>query len=347
MGHRPTTSKPGRSRSRLRAALLLAVVVALALLALVVVAEPGRVGILLGLPGLPGRTAGPSEPGWVLGAPAPIALTEVAAAAHDGRIWVVGGMDADGRAVDRVLVYDPATDVWADGPPLPEAVHHAALVSDGDFLFLIGGYVGGGSGAPTDAVWRLEFDGSWAPDRPLPEARAAGAAAWTGRGQIMYGGGVGPAGVSAQVFVQEDHGWRVLTALSAPREHLAATSLGAGSVTFLGGRVGGLGGNLGTVDLVSAEGVVGRTEDLTTMRGGIAAFSTTDLGDCVVGGEGPQGTFGVVECIGAIHRTTLPGLTVPRHGLGAVIVDGRAYALLGGRQPGLTVSDVVEVLDLR
>ena len=148
----------------------------------------------------------------------------------------------------------------------------------------------------------------------------------------MYGGGVGPAGVSADVFVQEDHGWRVLTALSRPREHLAATSLGAASVTFQVDR---------------AEGVVGRTEDLTTARGGIAAFSTTPLGDCVVGGEGPDGTFGVVECVGAIHRTTLPGLTVPRHGLGAVVVDGRAYALLGGRQPGLTVSDVVEVLDLR
>jgi hypothetical protein len=33
--------------------------------------------------------------------------------------------------------------------------------------------------------------------------------------------------------------------------------------------------------------------------------------------------------------------------LGAVVVDGRAYVLLGGSQPGLTVSDVIEVLDLR
>jgi hypothetical protein len=132
-----------------------------------------------------------------------------------------------------------------------------------------------------------------------------------------------------------------------PREHLAATSVGAGSVTFLGGRVGGLDGNLGTVDVVSSEGVVGRTEDLAQARGGIAAFSTAELGDCVLGGEGPQGTFGEVECLGAIERMTLPGLAVPRHGLGAVVVDGRAYALLGGRQPGLTVSDVVEVLDLR
>lgn len=336
--------RPARSPSRLRTALLLAVVAALGLLALVIVGDPRRVGVF---PDQPGRTAAPGESGWVRAAAAPIALTEVAAAAHGGRIWVAGGLDGQGRAVARVLVYDPATDAWSEGPALPEPVHHAALVSDGDSLLLIGGYAGDGFGRPTDAVWRLEGDGPWLPDRPLPEPRAAGAAAWNGRGRVMYGGGVGPGGVTADVFVQEDHGWRFLASLSRPREHLAASSSGAGSVTFLGGREGGLDGNLGTVDLVSAEGVVGRTEDLPTARGGIAAFSAGALGDCVVGGEGPNGTFGAVECIGINAVSTLPGLTVPRHGLGAAILDGRAYTLLGGPQPGLTVSDVVEVLDLR
>ena len=329
-------------RSRLRALLLLGVVVALGVLVAAVVLDPRRIGID---PGMPGRSAAPDEAGWVLAASAPIALTEVAAAAFEGRIWVVGGMDAEGRAVDRVLTYDPATDSWSDGPPLPVAVHHAALVADDEGLLLIGGY-SGATGRPTDAVWRLGRDG-WLPVAPLPEPRAAGAAAWDGRGQVQYGGGVGPGGVSASVFTTDGGVWRSLASLTSPREHLAATSLGDGSVTFLGGRVGGLEGNLGTVDFVSADGVVGQTEDLTTARGGIAAFSAVPFGDCVIGGEGPAGTFGAVECVGAIERTTLPGLTVPRHGLGAVVVDGRAYALLGGRRPGLTVSDVVEVLDLR
>ena len=162
----------------------------------------------------------------------------------------------------------------------------------------------------------------------------------------MYGGGVGPAGVSSDVFVREAGAWRLLASLSGPREHLAATSAGSGSVTFLGGR-DGVTGNLATVDLVSAEGVLGRTADLPTARGGIAAFTAGPLGDCVVGGEGPAGTFGAVECVGATTTSTFPGLTVPRHGLGAAFLDGRAYVLLGGPQPGLTVSDVVEVLDLR
>ncbi|HUP54923.1 MAG TPA: hypothetical protein VM408_05405 [Methylomirabilota bacterium] len=331
-------------RTRLRLTLLLAVVVALGVLAAVVVTDPRRVGVF---PDQPGRSARPGEAGWVRGAGAPVSLTEVAAAAHRGRVWVAGGMDIDGHGVDVVLIYDPRADAWSEGPRLPERVHHAALVSDGDALFLVGGYLTDDFTEPTDAVWRLDGDGTgdWSPDRRLPEPRGAGAAAWNGRGRIMYGGGVGPAGVSDAVFVREDDGWRLLASLSRPREHLAASSLGAGSVSFLGGRDST--GNLGTIDLVSDEGVVGRAEDLPTPRGGIAAFNGGELGDCVVGGEGPDGTFGAVECVGGFETTTLPGLSVARHGLGAVSIDGRAYVLLGGQRPGLAVSDVVEVLDLR
>ena len=331
--------------SKLRLALLLAVVAAVGFLAIVIVTDPRRIGIFMTEPG---RTASPGEAGWRYAGPAPIALTEVAAAAHDGRIWVAGGLDDAGRAVDHLQVFDPVGDAWGEGPRLPEPVHHSSLVTDGDTLFLIGGFTGDGFGNPTDAVWRLDdtYTGAWAPAEALPEARGAGAAAWNGRGGILYGGGVGPAGVSADVFIREDGAWRRLASLSQAREHLAATSVGSGSVAFLGGRIGGLDGNLGTVDLVSAEGVVGRAQDLPTPRGGIAAFSAGALGDCVVGGEGPDGTFGAVECVGAFEVTTLPGLDLPRHGLGAVFWEGRAYALLGGAQPGLTVSGTVEVLDL-
>jgi hypothetical protein len=339
-----SVNRPVRRMSRLRMLLLVAVVAALVFLAAVIALDPRRIGVF---PDQPGRSASPGETGWSRGAAAPMALTEVAATAHRGRIWVAGGMDIGGHGVDFAFLYDPAADTWSEGPRLPESVHHAALVSDGDAIFLIGGYVSDDFSQPTDAVWRLDGDGSgdWTPDRPLPGPRGAGAAAWNGKGGIMYGGGVGPGGISDAVFVREDQGWRQLAALSRPREHLAASSLGAGAVSFLGGRDAS--GNLGTVDVVSEEGVVGSADDLPTPRGGIAAFNAGELGDCVVGGEGPNGTFGAVECVGAFETTTLPGLTVPRHGLGAVVMEGRAYVLLGGRQPGLTVSDVVEVLDLR
>ena len=85
---------------------------------------------------------------------------------------------------------------------------------------------------------------------------------------------------------------------------------------------------------------------MPTKRGGVAAFPWPALGDCLVGGEGPNGTFGDVECVDAELVRTLPGLGVPRHGLGAAVIDGTAYVVLGGPQPGLTASDVVEALKL-
>jgi hypothetical protein len=292
------------------------------------------------------QTREPGDASWTAGPSAPMALTEVAATTHAGRIWVAGGLDAGGVASDRVFVFDPATNTWQDGPRLPEAIHHAASVSDGESLWLVGGYAGNGFDAPTAAVRRL-VDGAreWVDHAPLPEPRAAGAAAWDGSA-IVYGGGVEPGSVASEVFAQRDDGWDTIGRLPNPREHLAAASDGAGRTLFLGGRVGGLDGNLATVDLVEG-GSVRTIGDLPTARGGVAAFWWPSLGACLVGGESPGGTNPQVECIAPDGRQTrLDDLAFPRHGLGAVVLDGSAWTLLGGPEPGLFVSDVVEVLTL-
>ena len=55
------------------------------------------------------------------------------------------------------------------------------------------------------------------------------------------------------------------------------------------------------------------------------------------------GALPMVECVDADGRTTaLPPMTQPRHGHGAGVVGGRAYALLGGEIPGLNATDSVE-----
>jgi len=296
------------------------------------------------------RTAPPASDmdGWTAGPSALEALTEVAVAVHDGRIWVAGGLDAGGRAVATVQVLDPATGVWELGPELPEPIHHATLASDGERVLLIGGY--GSDGAARATVHALEavapLDGAWIEHVGLPAPRAAGAAAWDGAGRIVYAGGVGPDGVSGDVLVLVDRGWRELGALSEPREHLAATSDDAGTTYVMGGRRGGLDGNLAVVDVVAGDGVR-RLGEVPTRRGGVAAFWWPALGACLVGGESPGGTNPQVECIDAGGRVTgLPDLARSRHGLGAVVVDGTAYVLLGGEQPGLFVSDAVELLKL-
>lgn len=288
---------------------------------------------------------GPAD-AWSVLVEAPLALSEVAAAPLGGQVWTAGGFTADGQATSRVQVLDPTFESWSDGPDLPEAVHHAALVSTGQALYLVGGYAGSGFDAPTAAVRRLDLEvGTWEEGPPLPAPRAAGAAAWDGQ-RIVYGGGVGPEGLAGEVFALDGDEWVALGALSQPREHLAAAGDGQGRTWFLAGRTGGLDTNLGTVDLVEGATVT-MIGAVPTPRGGVAGFWSAGTGACVVGGEDPDRAYDEVECIdeeGAVQ--TLPSLEAPRHGLGAVVVDGIAYAVLGGPEPGLTVSAVAEALRL-
>ena len=294
-------------------------------------------------------SADPSGSGWQPGPEAPVSLIEGATAVHDGRIWIAGGLTAGGEAVDSVVVLDPATGEWTEGPALPEQVHHSALVSDGEDLWLLGGYVGASFDAPTDAVRRLpggDPAGTWQSAPALPERRAAGAAVWDGT-RIVYGGGVGPGVISDLVFaLGADGAFGAVARLSRSREHLAAASDGEGRTFFLGGRQGGLTSNLSRVDVVAGDTseVVG---EMPSSRGGVAAFWWPALGACMLGGEAPDRAYRDVECITPDGATsTQPGMLVPRHGFGAGVVDGTAYAVLGGPDPGLTVSSTTETLAL-
>lgn len=287
------------------------------------------------------------ERGWRTGTAAPLALTEVAAAPFAGAAWTAGGLDADGRAVSAVQIYDPTFDVWTEGPGLPEAVHHSALVSAGDRLYLLGGFTGPTLDVPTGEVAVLDAaTGRWEPAPSLPQARAAGAAAWDGE-RVVYAGGVGPHGPVDDVWALGAQGWSRIGELSQPREHLAAASDVAGTVWFLGGRTGTLESNVAVVDLVRGQKVTG-IGALPTARGGLTAFfGGPDLGACAAGGEGPDGTFAAVECIDADGTVdVLPDLAVARHGAGAAVVEGSSLIMLGGPEPGLTTSAVVELLRL-
>lgn len=285
--------------------------------------------------------------GWRVRAAAPTSRTEVAAGTLAGRIWVVGGLAESGAPQSEAAVYDPAADRWTAGSPLPEPIHHAAAAGDGTRLWVAGGFTGtGGSQRPTAAVRMIDSaTGRWTDGPALPSPRAAGALAWDGR-RLLFAGGVGPDGLAADVFALVDNQWRKLGELSPGREHLAAASDGNGTTWFLGGRLAGLDTNRADVDIVIGDRVA-HLGAVPTARGGVAGFAAPGFGGCVAGGEQPTGTFTNVECITANGATaTLPPLRVSRHGLGAAVVNGTAYVLLGGPKPGLTVSDTTESLHL-
>jgi hypothetical protein len=301
--------------------------------------------------GCDGGTRTEDDPGaslaWETLAPMSVPRTEVAAAAAGGTIVVAGGFDSSGATVDTVELYDVEADEWSEGPPLPAAVDHAMAASDGETVYVFGGYDADRN--PTAGAFAFH-DGGWIVlDDPMPETRAAGGAAYSDR-LIYVAGGIGPDGLADRTMVLNlDSGrWTVGGGLIVPREHLAVTALD-GVVYAVGGRIGGMDGNLNAVErLVPTNGRWEVAADLPTARGGLGAAAGAGL-VIAAGGEEEPGTFAEVEAYDPTGRSwsALPDLPTPRHGLGVVVADAILFVIAGGPEPGLSVSGVVDALDLR
>lgn len=55
---------------------------------------------------------------WEAIADAPFERRALSAAVHNGKIYVIGGMQKKGGPTNRVGIYDPATNEWSEGPAL-------------------------------------------------------------------------------------------------------------------------------------------------------------------------------------------------------------------------------------
>ena len=144
---------------------------------------PGSYSYTLVAVGEDGQQSAESE-AWIATVPAPppapLAWTSVpdgfqepisnaGVAAHNGELWVVGGVSGSGSKRTSVRVFNPQTG-WGNGPELPIGVSHAPLVSTGEKLYLLGGLITGTTSVNT--VYSLDPadpNGTWVKDTPLPE----------------------------------------------------------------------------------------------------------------------------------------------------------------------------------
>ncbi len=111
------------------------------------------------------------------------------AAVIDGKVYVAGGRSPGIRATDQTSletleVYDPATNTWAAGTPLPTARASLAVVALGGRLYSMGGEAA--RGVVSDAVERYD-----------PATRA-----WTALPAMPYRShGLGAAAVGDSIYV--------------------------------------------------------------------------------------------------------------------------------------------------
>jgi len=303
----------------------------------------------------------------------PTPRTEVAVAALDGLIYVIGGLEGDGSSSAKVEVYDPATDTWSEAAPLPEPRHHAAATGFNGpgtpQVWVIGGFEASGDASAETFLYDPSTK-AWTAGEPLAEARGATAVAVVNAQiSVMYvvgGARTGTGGTQENVGTTESYvlerGWDRDPDLPTPRDHLAAVGIPV-RVYAIGGRLGGdYGQNVNTTQVYEGTSVSDGTwrdlRPMPTARSGIAAVSfpgTWDgCQDCephpfgnmiyVFGGEGPQGTFRENEMYdaGTDTWTTMAPMPTARHGLGAAVVGDTIYVIGGGPEPGLSVTGANE-----
>ena len=292
-----------------------------------------------------GGVGSAAQPAWRLARPVPVPRTEVAAAPLGTEIAVVGGFLRTGANTGRADAYSPVRNRWRRLPDLPVTVDHAMAAGTAGRLYVVGGY-GPGSVARNTAF--AFHHGHWTRLPSMPAPRAAGGAAIVGGKLYVVGGVEAPGRLAGDAFAFDFDTARWTTFRGPrPREHLGAAALG-GLVYVVAGRTGGLDTNQDVVEAFDPRSARWRAiPRVPGKRGGTAAAAVAGR-LLSVGGEAPGGTIRTVYAYSPSTRrwTQLPGMRTSRHGLGLVGWRGRAYALAGGPQPGLTVSSANEVLRL-
>ncbi|HSD26463.1 MAG TPA: kelch repeat-containing protein [Vicinamibacteria bacterium] len=293
----------------------------------------------------PRPSSSPTGDVWV---PLPSLLEarqEVGVALLGGRVYVLGGYRADASTAATVEVFDPTAGRWSLAAPMPRGVNHPMVATLGTRLYVFGGDDGLGPIGATQ-----EYDpatNSWQLRAPMPTARSAGLAAAIGSRIYVVGGAPDTAGRVLEAYEPEGDRWIPSTPMPTPRNHLAGGVIG-GRLHVVGGRPPA---TLSVHEVFDpANGSWTTAAPLPTGRSGHGAAVVRD---ClyVFGGEGnPAGSTGVFDQNEVYNSrlnswAALAPMPTPRHGIGAVAIEGRIYVPGGATRQGLGAVAAVEAYE--
>ncbi|GEM_PF-1880326 len=296
--------------------------------------------------GCPACTA--SAP-WACAPCLPVPLQEISATTLEGAVVIAGGFESPASIVTTVRRFDGAS--WSTLPDLPAPRHHLALVGlDGD-LYAIGG-METLSFEPRAEGWVLRSGAdAWATIAPLPEARAAGAAAALG-GEVIFAAGQGPGATTSEQLASaapvfrydpaEDR-WSTGSPIPTPREHVAYFAH-AGELWVLAGRSIALTPTLATVEIYDPASDTWRDgPDSPTPHGGAAATVLDGVAYLGGGEERDQAlrTFEALDLASGEWRTLAP-IPTPRHGHAMAALAGRVLVIGGANRPVFAAVPTVE-----
>lgn len=302
---------------------------------------------------------------WHTAEVVPINVQEIYPAVHEGRLYVAGGIAAKLGVpyfTDACFSYDPVEDSWRDEADLPKNLHHAALVSTGERLFLFGGFNGSYSRIwhMQDTVYELK-NGSWQELTTMPKRQAEGVLSTAPDGSVHLVTGQSPKGASnedrddhAEIhdhfrWLPEENRWQTLTPIPTARNSATGGWVGD-QLIVCGGRT--TKGNLDATEIYDLKTNTWRTAASLPLPQAGTASVVVDDGLIVFGGEMFTPESKVFETVWrySLSRdswTALPNMITPRHGIGAGRFDDKVFVIGGATKPsGNGTSNVNEYLSI-
>jgi glucose/arabinose dehydrogenase/N-acetylneuraminic acid mutarotase len=189
----------------------------------------------------------PATGQWTPRAPMPTARGGAAAQVIGGKIYVVGGMNANGASVETVEIYDPVTNTWTAGPSMSTRRDNPGAAAVDGLLYVFGGRTRNADGTTVNgtltSVEMLDTaTGQWTPRAPMPTGRRTMVVGrLNGRVQLM-GGEVRADGGS--FFQNEEYNpatdtWRTLKPMLTGRHGAAGGTVDGVVYAVGGGSTGG------------------------------------------------------------------------------------------------------------
>ncbi|NOJ30328.1 MAG: galactose oxidase [Nitrososphaeraceae archaeon] len=294
---------------------------------------------------------------WSNATAMPTPRTEVTSAIIEEDIYVIGGFDKSGRVLNIVEVYNIKNDSWRTVAPLPQPLHHTAASSFGGKIYVIGGY-SDNNWAPSDKLFIYDQNNdTWTEGQSMPTPR--GALTSVIIDEIIYAiGGEGENGILSinEAYNLKTNDWISKSSMPTARHHTASAVVD-GNAYVIGGRIHGISPitNVNVNEMYDPKLDKWITlESMPSKRSGIsaaaAAATNNNTAIFVFGGEDITKTYNNNEKydVKSNKWESLEPMPTARHGLTSVSVnDDKIYVIGGGPKPGLSVSGVNEIFNIR
>lgn len=288
----------------------------------------------------------------------------------DDQIFIIGGVHYDNNGavetINRVESYTRNDQKWHVAAPLPLPVNHPNVAAVNGNIYLTGSLSAGSNWTALSNTYAYTpANDTWAPLASMPAGTARGSSVVGVYSNTIYLAGGQPflelvppyrqPGVDlVSSYNTLTNSWDTTSLPPLPQVRQHASGAVVGSVFYVvGGREFSVGSFHDTVFALDLENLADGWKTMAAMptaRGSLACAALDTIIYCF-GGEGNPSNdneiFGQVEAYDTVHDSwsVLPDMEVPRHGMGALAMDGNIWIPGGGVKTAMAPVGIVDSLD--